>query len=372
MSSGIERTAHHPYTGIPYLPGSSVKGSARTAWLNDVDQDSVRPRDRERSPARDESTQLENNILGGSFSTDPFRLVEFADTTGASLKSQVVFAVDRRKRPRPDSKERDLAVRREVIAGGQLRAANGEVRFKVRPASSDPNNTPRADRCIGDFAALARACNRFYGSRLEVDLDVLANLGMPHWARAFKSLIAALKPDFDEGRAILLRVGRHSGAESATLDRHRWIRIMEGPGQEHWSRDATTIWLAAENQDSINELRPFGWLLVERTDNPLSGDHLKRWCGAEPEAFVRHTTPTPGAPSSRDPSHAIRPGAGASREPPASPQPGALQFRQGDLVRNAAGDEGTVVSDVRVGETEMMVQIDGDLYPERVAEWQRI
>jgi CRISPR-associated protein Csm5 len=65
---GIERTAHHPYTGIPYLPGSSIKGSARTGWLNDVDQEPPRPRDRERSPARDEGSRLENQILGGGFS----------------------------------------------------------------------------------------------------------------------------------------------------------------------------------------------------------------------------------------------------------------------------------------------------------------
>ena len=202
------------------------------------------PRDRERSPAREESSQLENQILGGSFSSDPFRLVEFADAAGASLKSRVVFAVDRRKRPRPDSKEKDLAVAREAIAGGQFRAAQGEIRFKTRPASADPKHTPRAEKCIGDFAALARACNRFYGSRLEADLDVLAALGEAQWAGAFKSLIAALKPALDGGGAMLLRVGRHSGAESVTFDRHRWIRIMEGRGKAHWARDATTIWLA--------------------------------------------------------------------------------------------------------------------------------
>ena len=94
-------------------------------------------------PARDESVQLENQILGGSFSSDPFRLVEFADAAGANLKSRVVFAVDRRKRPRPDSKEKDLAVAREAIAGGQFRAAHGRnpvqgatgiLRPETRPA----------------------------------------------------------------------------------------------------------------------------------------------------------------------------------------------------------------------------------------------
>jgi CRISPR-associated protein Csm5 len=278
---GIERTAHHPYTGIPYLPGSSIKGSARTAWLNDVDQEPPRPRDRERSPARGENIQLENQILGGSFSSDPFRLIEFGDAAGASLKSRVVFAVDRRKRPRPDSKEKDLAVARETIAGGQFRAAQAEIRFKARPVSSDPKHTPRAEKCIGDFAALARASNRFYRSRLEDDLVVLAAFGEAQWAHSFQSLIAALKPALDNGRAMLLRVGRHSGAESVTLDRHRWIRIMEGRGKAHWARDPTTIWLATGRGDSRADLRPFGWLLLERADRLSASDALSRWCDAE-------------------------------------------------------------------------------------------
>ena len=78
---------------------------------------------------------------------------------------------------------------------------------------------------------------------MEADLEVLTALGEAQWAGAFKSLIAALKPALDGGGAMLLRVGRHSGAESVTLDRHRWIRIMEGPGKAHWAPDATTIWL---------------------------------------------------------------------------------------------------------------------------------
>jgi CRISPR-associated protein Csm5 len=307
---GIERTAHHPYTGIPYLPGSSIKGSARTGWLNDIHQETPRPRDRDRSPARDDSVELEKRILGGSFSSDPFRLVEFADAAGSDLNSRVVFAIDRRKRPRLDTKQKDLAVAREAIAGGQFRAAQGEIRLKTRPASSDPKHTPRAEKCIRDFAALARGCNRFYRSRLEADLDLLAALGEAQWAGAFQSLIAALKPTLDEGRAMLLRVGRHSGAESVTLDRHRWIRIMEGRGQAHWARDATTIWLAADGEDSRADLRPFGWLLLERADNFLTNDTLSRWCDAEFNASRAQSTPR-GAPtrtsSTHDPKPPIRP-----------------------------------------------------------------
>jgi CRISPR-associated protein Csm5 len=131
---GIERTAHRAYSGRPYLPGSSLKGSARTGWLNEVDQVPRGHRDPANRPAEN-ANMLEQEILGGCFASDPFRLIEFADAAGADLRSRVVFAVDRRKRLRPDGKEKDLAVTREAIAGGQFRAAQGEIRFKARPAS---------------------------------------------------------------------------------------------------------------------------------------------------------------------------------------------------------------------------------------------
>jgi len=344
---GIERTAHNPYTGIPYLPGSSIKGSARTGWLNEVDEAPRGPRDPANRPAENANT-LEQQILGGSFSSDPFRLVEFADAAGADLKSRVVFAVDRRKRPRPDSKEKDLTVAREAIAGGQFRAAQGEIRFKARPASADPRHTPRAEKCIGDFAALARACNRFYRSKLGADLEVLTALGEAQWAGAFNSLVAALEPALDEGRAMLLRVGRHSGAESVTLDRHRWIRIMQGPGKAHWAPDATTIWLAADREDSQADLRPFGWLLMERADDLLTDDHLRRWCDAELNASRSQSAPrgSPTRTSSTD----------DTKEPVRSPlRRGTSVIYQGEaaIIREIDGAEARIEFDG--GDTEWVL-----------------
>jgi hypothetical protein len=105
------------------------------------------------------------------------------------------------------------------------------------------------------------------------------------WIDDFERLIEALRPAFLEGRMMLLRVGRHSGAESVTLERRRSILIRGG--RERGSsrqRDATTIWLAAEHENSINEFRPFGWLLVERDHSPPE-EHLERWCEGEAKAF---------------------------------------------------------------------------------------
>ena len=121
-------------------------------------------------------------------------------------------------------------------------------------------------------------------------------LGETWWAGALKSLVAALAPALDDGRTMLMRVGRHSGAESVTLNRHRWVRIMEGRGKAHWAPDATTIWLAAEREDSRANIRPFGWLLVERSDDLQTNDHLRRWCDAELNASRSQSAPS-GSPT---------------------------------------------------------------------------
>jgi CRISPR-associated protein Csm5 len=366
---GIERTAHHLYSGRPYLPGSSLKGSARTGWLNDLDKGPPVRRDPRERPTEN-SSELEINLLGGSFSSDPFRLIQFADATGVNLKSRVVFAVARRKRPRPDAKEKNLAVAREAIAGGQFRGAQGEIRFKARPASAGPGHAPHREKCIGDFVALARACNTFYRSRLEADFEVLAALGEAQWAGTFQSLKAALAPALDSGDAILLRVGRHSGAEAATLDRHRWIRIMEGPGKAHWAREATTIWVAAERADSRAGLRPFGWLLLERADNLLANDALNRWCEQETSAAAapRSGREVPPTPFARAPTRSSAT-ADHTSATPAQAALASLVFRRGDRVCNAEGEVGKIVSDVKIGESTMTIEIDGDLETVRVSEW---
>jgi CRISPR-associated protein Csm5 len=234
---------------------------------------------------------LEADLLGGSFASDPFRLVEVADASSSDLRSRVVFAIDRRKQPRRDGKEKDLFVRREAISGGQLHGLRGEVRFKSPPAWARPPHVPSAGKRIGDFASVARACNGFYLQRLNADLATLRVLSADPWIGDFEGLIEALRPALLEGRMMLLRVGRHSGAESVTLDRLRWIRIRGGRHREdYWAREATTLWLAAEQEDSASEVRPFGWLLVERADSPRE-EHLERWCEGEAKAFALPAVP---------------------------------------------------------------------------------
>ncbi len=281
----IERTAHHPHTGKPYLPGSSIKGSIRTAWLNHIDPAPIVERDPGQRP-NERSSDVEAEMLGGSFAKDPFRLVKVADAAGESVASRVLFSVDRDKEQKlsrtGERLEKNLFVRREAIAGGQYRALFSEIRFDRLPNIDDREKTPARDKRIGGFVDLARACNSFYLPRLKSDLALIRRrFADDPWIDRMEQLLQALEPDFDAGRAMLLRVGRHSGAESVTLDKRRWIQIRGGKRrQTYWSREATTIWLAAEREDSLAELLPFGWLLVEASPG-ADNDALHAWCEAD-------------------------------------------------------------------------------------------
>lgn len=289
----IERTAHHPHTGRPYLPGSSIKGSIRTAWLNLIDPSAGNERSPSQGPV-ERSSEVEAELLGGTFSNDPFRLVKVVDADGKNVASRVLFCVDRDKEQKlsrtGERIEKDLFVLREAITGGQYRALSAEIRFDRLPNIADSDKTPAKDKRIGGFSHLARACNRFYLPRLKSDLVLIRRRFTDDpWIDRLEKLLAALQPDFEAGRSMLVRVGRHSGAECVTLDKRRWIQIKGGKRRPtYWSRDATTIWLAAEREDSRAELLPFGWLLVEASPS-AENDALRAWC--EEEAAARTQAP---------------------------------------------------------------------------------
>jgi CRISPR-associated protein Csm5 len=353
----IERTAHHLHTGVPYLPGSGLKGAIRTAWLNHLDKGPLLERDRRQRPS-ERSSDAEADLLGGTFDSDPFRLVHVGDASGAEVQSRVCFAVDRRKKPRQDrngrSTPKDLSVCCEVIGSGQFRVLRGEIRFEHPLESAGPD----PERRIVDFSSLARACNEFYLARLHAELETLESLTARRWLDGFRNMVDSIKPNLDQGRAMLLRVGRHSGAESVTLDRRRWIQIRGGKGQSHWARDATTIWLTAEREDSSSNTRPFGWLLVEPSD-ASAPEALERWCNDEREQSTRPLSPD--VQSSRG-------------NPPAATGRAATSghlFRKGDRVTNE-DEEATVVRDVRTTDAKMEVEFEDGIEEVPVARWRRL
>ena len=272
----IERIFSHPDTRSPILPGSSLKGAVRTALLNQEN-------DGRGLVSGERPQQLQQRLFDyRRFDSDPMRLVHLADAMSAAsrttddlaMDTAVMFAVNRKKRMitgrdgrevRSQAEQKGLYQTLEVVPALRWRAFRGELTIH-RTSLHRSQRLPRANLrwTVEDIAG---ACNRFYRRVFAVETDALRDRGLldERWYKIIQRLMKdGLDELLDSNRAFLLRVGRHSGAESVTLEgvRNIWIKTP-GDQPDRWEDEATTWWLASGRTDASSGLMPFGWVLVE-------------------------------------------------------------------------------------------------------------
>ncbi|PIP06707.1 MAG: hypothetical protein COX51_08160, partial [Syntrophobacteraceae bacterium CG23_combo_of_CG06-09_8_20_14_all_50_8] len=100
----------------------------------------------------------------------------------------------------------------------------------------------------------------------------------------------------------LLRVGRHSGAESVTIKGHRNISIKQAGGRWTDLDHATTVWLASETRKDYfkNTLQPFGWAALGQMTEAMDAAFEKIRIEEE-KASIPSVAETPSAKVSQDP-----------------------------------------------------------------------
>jgi len=281
----IARHAFDPVSGLPILPGSSLKGAMRTAILEKLragrpyplsDQDAGK-----HYIASSKAREMERDILEGSFQTDPLRLLKVGDCVfrpgsykaknaqGEEIRLErqprtILFQTNRKKRPNQFDTNGNLETLLECVPGGQPKAFGGQMGIELKANRSA--HTPR--RQI-DLPFLVAACNDFYLARFEQELAMLEQnqYVSAAWAANARKRLA---PDglwgklIERGEGFLLRIGRHSGAESVTIDAPRKIKIIKGRGNPvAWDSEATTVWLATNEPGASTGMLPFGWVFVQ-------------------------------------------------------------------------------------------------------------
>lgn len=271
----IERTAYNPPTGQAILPGSGLKGAIRTALLNAVNNGQPLPPELARD--RQKNQRLQEQLFGyriGKLENDPLRLVALGDASlrdPAAFATQVRFAVNRKKDAvfkggaelDSQAERQGLYQLLECLPPLVPRAFDGSLTIR----DTGGVDSPKWPSLRFTFSEIALACNRFYRPLLEAELKLLRSRGFldNDWAQALDQILTGpLGQALTNNRAWLLRVGRHSGAESVTLEGVRNIRIMRGPREQpDWLDHAKTVWLASDERLAKRQLLPFGWLLVE-------------------------------------------------------------------------------------------------------------
>ncbi len=275
----VMRTAFLENTNEPYIPGSAVKGALRTACLNALAKTAGRVDYNSRDKGA--ASHLEKKLLKFTDpGNDPFRMVKVSDFLPVCFDKRIVYAVNEKK------KESKFAARGpyqilEIIEPGAVFV--GTLKVEQPPSRETGIQMPLS------IPAVLKSAAFFYSKEKQREEKELSQAGLPE---------AKLQMG---GEHYPMRIGRHSGAESVTIEGYRDIKIMGGKGRTTFSnKGAGTFWLAAERKKDWNkmQLQPFGWVCLGKVDEKLAAefDQLKEKQREKADA-VRSNLLTKGEPS---------------------------------------------------------------------------
>jgi len=226
----LERTAYNANGNIPFIPGSSLKGSMRTAYSN------------------------HSRLLSYPIDADPFRMLKIPDLFPVkNTETKIIYAINVRKKS--GEKGRGPFQALEVIMPGAV--FEGIMRLdQPQPGSkiNSPISVSDLFMCLKDF----------YTKRFAIDNKQLESIGSGKYIKSITDSLTAFSNSLCN-RSFLIRVGRHSGAESLTLEGRRKIKIkIKQAGDKTYkiASEATTLWLAADNKSETSGM-PFGWAVLE-------------------------------------------------------------------------------------------------------------
>lgn len=266
----IQRTSFCTSDQRPYIPGSAIKGALRTAYLNHLAQKAGDYSGKLKQPSkgggRGPRGQKEHEILEqlllnldvippkDRISKDPFRLVKVSDFMPVGdVKTKISYVVNQKKKPSEKEARGPFQILEMIQPGSRF---TGEIIVERPPARDAVSH-------VIELQELLQSSARFYGKEKAGEDKTLKSIG------ATPALLPA-----GNGYS-LIRLGRHSGAESVTIKGYRDIKIMLGKGNKPAFEDhATTLWLASETSkpNTHKFLSPFGWGLVRERTGDLEND----------------------------------------------------------------------------------------------------
>jgi len=114
-SFAIPRTAFRSIDQRPYIPGSTIKGALRTAYLNLMESEKkLSGKGKERNARNLEQRLMEYNGIP----TDPFRMVKVSDFVPVGeAQTRIVYGINKKKKP-SDRDARGMPLIFEVILPG--------------------------------------------------------------------------------------------------------------------------------------------------------------------------------------------------------------------------------------------------------------
>ena len=252
----IYKTSYNPLTKKPYIPGSSLKGAIRTAFLSNL---AVQKNIIKFNGKADEleSTLLNRREGRDKIPSDPFRMLKISDlSTVSDAETKIIYAINRKKTVSSTSPNRAGVYQiLEVLKPGAVFEGTIKIDKPMGPINLEINPDE-----------LFKSVHDFYKEILKQEITPLhESLNIKHEAgiqvnKKFKEKLGKT--------AFIAKIGRHSGAEAVTIKNNRKIAIRQGRGRIIFDEQATTFWLASDKRkpETNNGLIPFGWAIIEKVE----------------------------------------------------------------------------------------------------------
>jgi CRISPR-associated protein Csm5 len=259
----IPRTYFNPLTDQPIIPGSSLKGALRTGYLEfllkkNENNHSIReiiervnnihPRTRGREINEIIET-LEKELLNYFHPpNDPFGALKISDLNPISpIETKILYQVNVSKQKGETRGRLTLPI--EVIPPGVKFEGILEIKAETEKLKQNPVKIEMSKLIEGVWGHFRVILKNEYNLAKNIGFKILG-------------LHECHKIDIKERKAILIKFGKHSGAEAMTIDKIRKILIRREGGRTEYQASPTTIWLASEQKRNISQAMPFGWALL--------------------------------------------------------------------------------------------------------------
>ena len=259
----IPRTYFNPLTEQPIIPGSSLKGALRTGYLEFLlKKNENNPSIREiiervnninsrmrRREINEIMETLEKQLLNcPNPSKDPFGALKISDLNPISpIETKILYQVNVSKQKGETRGRLTLPI--EVIPPGAKFEGILEIKVETENLKQNPVKIEMSkliEGIWGHFRVIHKN-----------ECDLAENIGFKIFG-----LHEYHKMDNKERKVILIKLGKHSGAEAMTIDKIRKILIRREGGRTEYQTSPTTIWLASEQKKNISQAMPFGWALL--------------------------------------------------------------------------------------------------------------
>jgi CRISPR-associated protein Csm5 len=239
----IAKTSRLANSKKVYIPASSIKGSISTACQSAVYKNNYRDLD----------------YLFYDNQNSIFKNLSIADTTPIKTYSIVGYALNKERFEEDDTGPSN---RLETIYKGS--------EFETTILFKDFQTKKKID-----IEFIKNRCNQHYyelfKSMMSPDNIFKGRVVEDYINEYFSDEFYDKYKDFQlKDNQFLIRIGKHSGARAVTIEGKREIRVkISGGGARRkpnrWEtiEQETTTWLFGTNENSIESLLPFGWVLCE-------------------------------------------------------------------------------------------------------------